>query len=94
MNSIATKTVTAKNVEKNYKKLMLRHSKENKVEISVATENGRDMRPTKTSMLQQKLQYCNKNFNIATNNSASDQDQRRLCRDKEKVCRDNRPRQL
>ena len=37
MNSITTKTViVAKKVEKNHKKLMLRHSKENKAEISVA----------------------------------------------------------
>ena len=37
MNSITTKTVTVvTKVEKNYKKLMLRHSKENKAKIFIA----------------------------------------------------------
>ena len=39
VNSVVTKTATVSTkVEKNYKKLMLRHYKENKVEIFVATK--------------------------------------------------------
>ena len=39
VNFVATKMATfTTEVEKNYKKLMLRHSKENKAEISVATK--------------------------------------------------------
>ena len=89
MRSVATKMASVMiEVENNYKKLMLQHNKENKVEISVmakedyvmiikivegeisiakekfyvATENGRDMRLTKTSMSRQRLQCCNKQF--------------------------------
>ena len=40
VNSVATKTATVTTeVEKNYKKLMLRHNKENKAEISVSTKD-------------------------------------------------------
>ena len=43
----------------------------------------------------QLRQVCrNKDFNVATDSLASDQDQRQLGRVKEKVCRDNRPRKL
>ena len=71
-NSIATKTIiVARKVEKNYKKnvvmqkILSRHNEELKAEVSVATENGREMRQAKT--------ICrNKDFNVATNNSASD----------------------
>ena len=39
VNSIVTKTaIVVTEVMKNYEKLMLRHSKENKAEISVATK--------------------------------------------------------
>ena len=39
VNSVTTKTViVVTEVEKNHKKLMLRHSKENKAEIYVATK--------------------------------------------------------
>ena len=68
VNSVATKTtIYAKEVEKNYKKLMLRHGKEFKEEVSitiqkfyVATENGRDLRPAKISLLQQTVQPVTK----------------------------------
>ena len=64
VNSVETKTtIVSTEVEKNYKKnvatrkLMLRHNKEVKADISVgtkenyvATENGREMKLTKTSL--------------------------------------------